>query len=516
MAGELIVDVPKIKKAAHNAIPLTITTYTLPHEIEVYVEEVIDVFLTELGQKRLKDFLVYGLRELAVNAKKANTKRVYFEDKRLDIGDPREYDEGMRSFKQDTMDNINYYLQRQKEKGLYIKLIFQAKGSNIVLEVRNNVEINREEYIRIHDKLARSRRYVTLEEALQKVIDPSEGAGLGLVILVLMLKKIGLSEECFDIWAEKGETVARITIPVPSTRIENMSTLTDEIVRQIQSLPQFPDNIVQIQRLIADPRSEMIQIARQMSTDPALTADLLRMVNSAQFMLPKRVDNIVEAVKLVGLRGIKNMLYSYGTQLILGDETREDRRKLWQHSNKAAYYSYNLAKNFKPQSRALLDDAYVSGMLHDIGKIVFSSAHPDLLDRIKDFCGAKGIESKVFEDMAGGMNHAEIGAKIAEKWNFPEPLVEAIRFHHTPSLVQSANKDVVYTVYLANAMCEYEVGGMTFEQFEKPVLEDFGFMSEKQFAKVAEQFLAGFKRDSQLAREAAEQKPARRAQASHG
>ncbi|MBL8965489.1 MAG: hypothetical protein JNG85_00700, partial [Spirochaetaceae bacterium] len=86
-AAELVVDVPKIKKAAHNAIPLTITTYTLPHDIEVYMEEVLDVFLSELGQKKLKDYLVYCLRELAVNAKKANTKRVYFEVKGLDIDD---------------------------------------------------------------------------------------------------------------------------------------------------------------------------------------------------------------------------------------------------------------------------------------------------------------------------------------------------------------------------------------------------------------------------------------------
>ena len=205
-ANELVVDVAKIKRAAHNAIALNILTYTLPHDIEVYMEEVLDVFLAELGQKKLKDYIVYCLRELAVNAKKANTKRVYFDSRGLDINDSDQYEEGMTAFKQDTMDNIAWYLQKQKEKGYYIKIIFQAKGPNIILEVRNNVEINKKEYLRIHDKLARSRKYTSLEEALQQVLDPSEGAGLGLVILVLMLKKIGLDEDCFDIWAESGET----------------------------------------------------------------------------------------------------------------------------------------------------------------------------------------------------------------------------------------------------------------------------------------------------------------------
>src|SRR5512138_568832 len=162
--AELVVDVPKIKKAAHNAIPLTITTYTLPHDMETYMEEVLEVFLAELGQAKLKDYLSYCLRELAVNAKKANTKRVYFETRGLDLSDADDYEEGMKTFKDDTLENIQVYLQKLKEKGLYVKILFHAQGANIKIEVRNNVEISKTEYLRIHDKLARSRQYNTLEE----------------------------------------------------------------------------------------------------------------------------------------------------------------------------------------------------------------------------------------------------------------------------------------------------------------------------------------------------------------
>jgi putative nucleotidyltransferase with HDIG domain len=504
MAGnELVVDVAKIKKAAHSAIPLTITTYTLPHEIEVYIESVLEVFLGELGQAKIKDYLVYCLRELAVNAKKANTKRVYFETRNLDLNDPSEYEEGMNSFKSDTLENINYYLQKQKEKQYYVKVIFQARGSNVVLEVRNNSQLNRTEYMRIQDKLARSRKYTSLEEAMAQVLDSSEGAGLGLVILVLMLKKMGLDEDCFDIRVDSGETVARITVPVNATKIESLSTLTDEIVRRISGLPQFPENILAIQRLIGDPKSEMIEIARHISTDPAMTADLLKLVNSAQFMLPRRVDNIVDAVKLVGLRGIKNLLFSYGSQKILAGEHGMDQKALWDHSYRCAYYAYNLAKNFKSSNRPLQDDAYVGGMLHDMGKIIFSAVHPELLTHIRSFCRSKGIDEKTFEDLSGGMNHAEIGARVAEKWNFPESLVAAIRYHHEPGLMTTDHKDVAFTVYLANAFCEYETGGMTFDQIEKLVLQDYGFQSEKQFAKTVEQFGEGFRQETIKQREAA-------------
>ena len=501
-AAELVVDVPKIKRAAQNAIPLTITTYTLPHDIEIYMEEVLDAFLAELGQRKLKDYLVYCLRELAVNAKKANTKRVYFESKGLDIENAEDYEEGMKTFKQDTLDNISYYLAKQKEKGYYVKIIYQAKGSSILIEIRNNVEINKKEYLRIHDKLARSRQYSTLEEALTNIIDPSEGAGLGLVILVLMLKKIGLDEECFDIWAEKGETVARITVPIAAARIEGVSLLTDEIVKSITSLPQFPENVTQVQRLIGDPTSQIVDIARAISTDPAMTADLLKLVNSAAFMLSKKVDNIVDAVKLTGMRTIRGLLYSYGTLKILGDDTTEERKKLWDHSYRAAYYAYNLARNFKAQNKALLDDAYVGGMLHDMGKIVFSTVHPDLLAKIRNFCAEKGIPASTFEDIAGGMNHAEIGAKVAEKWFFPETLVAAIRHHHEPSLASAEHRDVVNTVYLANVLCEFETGVIGFEGIDKQVLQDYGLSNEKQFRKIAETMTEGFRLEtSRLQRE---------------
>jgi len=493
-ASELIVDVAKIKKAAHSAIPLNILTYTLPHDIEVYMEEVLDVFLSELGQKRLKDYLVYCLRELAVNAKKANTKRVYFESRALNINDSEEYEEGMKLFKQDTMDNISWYLTKQKEKGYYVKIVFQAKGATVILEVRNNVEINKKEYLRIHDKLARARKYTSLEEAMAQVLDSSEGAGLGLVILVLMLKKIGLDEECFDIWAEQGETVARITVPVAAAKIESLSLLTDEIVKSITSLPQFPENIVNIQRLIGSPDSQMVDIARAISTDPALTADLLKLVNSAAFMMAKKVDTIVDAVKLAGLRSIRNLLYSYGSFKILGINSADtDKKKLWDHSYRTAYYAYNLARNFKGNAKGLQDDAYIGGMLHDMGKIVFSSVHPELLDRIRSFCKNKSIPADTFENLAGGMNHAEIGARIAEKWNFPESLVAAIRFHHEPALMSGDYKDLVNTVYLGNVFCEYEGGSMSFEQVESFVLAEFGITNEKAFKSIVDRMSEGFR-----------------------
>ena len=488
------IDAERIKKAARNSVPLSIKTYTLPHETEEYIEEILNVFLEEFGQNQIKDRIAYCMKELAVNAKKANTKRVYFGEKKLDINNDDHYSTGMKTFKRDTLGNINYYLQKQKEQKLYVKVVFHAKGRTFTLSVHNNVEISRKELIRVYDRIARSRAFDTMEEALSSVLDDSEGAGLGIVILVLMLKKIGLDEDAFDIDVENGETVARITVPFSKIHVENLDTLSQEIVNEINELPQFPDNIVYLQKLIDNPDSELSDIARQISMDPSLTADLLKLVNSAQFMLPKRVDNIMEAVKLVGLRGLRNHLFEYGTQKIL----THGQAWLWEHSYKTAFYAYNLAKSFK-KNRDLLDDVYVGGILHDMGKIIFANVHPNLLEKIQRFCSNRNIDKDLLEDLSAGLNHAEIGGLIAEKWNFPESLIEAIRYHHEPSLSKTVNRDVIDTVYLANALCDLERRDISIEQIETGVLKSFGITTEDQFRLIHERLTHAFEAEKKRA-----------------
>ncbi|MCL2441577.1 MAG: HDOD domain-containing protein [Treponema sp.] len=493
---ELVVDEEKIKKAIQSGLPLTITTYTLPKEIEIYIEQVIDAFLRHMDQLKLKDYIVYCVQELVVNAKKANTKRVFFTERGLDINNDKDYAAGMTDFKEQTISNIAHYLKLQKEKGLYIKVVLQIRRNTIHIEIRNNATATKMEQLRIQDKMARSRQYDNLEEAFSSILDDSEGAGLGLVILVLMLKKMGLGDDAFILKTTEKDTIASISIPLDQAMIDNIRVLSDEIVHSINSLPQFPENVLMVQKLINDPTSDMPTIARQISMDPALTADLLKIVNSAQYMLSKKVDNISDAVKMIGIKGIKNLLYSYGTQKVLGDDT-VDKKKLWEHSYKTAFYAYNLVKNFK-NDNSLLDDVYVGGILHDMGKIIFSNVHPDLLNKIKGFCTDKNLPASTFEDLSAGMNHAELGALIAEKWNFPERLVAAIRFHHDPEAAPEACKDLVDTVYLANMFCEYENGNISFDQLESAPMENFNLKSKKQVDTLLERLSLGFKREGQI------------------
>jgi len=134
----------------------------------------------------------------------------------------------------------------------------------------------------------------------------------------------------------------------------------------------------------------------------------------------------------------------------------------------------------------------VGGILHDLGQIVIASMHPDLLDRITRVCREKGIPAKLLENFSIGLNHAEVGALIAKKWNFPVQLISAIRYHHEPMRAPAAHRDIVYSVYMANAICDIERDRIGFEQIYAPVLKDFGIETEEQLMKIQERLSRAF------------------------
>ena len=492
------VDVSKVRMAIQSGIPLTITTYTLPHEMECYMADVLKVFLTEVRQDHMVESLSYCLKELVNNAKKANTKRVYFKEKGLDITNKSDYKKGMAQFKEDTLSNIEHYLEKQKEEGLYVKVIMQTRNNKVKVEIRNNVELTAFEYKRIHDKITRAQQYKSVEEGLAQLLDDSEGAGLGLVIMILVLKKIGLTEENYQVVCENGETITRLILPFSDQMKQDISELSAKFVSYINGLPEFPENITEVNRVINDPNSKMSDIAQKISNDVSLTAELLKLVNSAAFSLAEPCHSIGEAVKLAGLRGIKNLLFSIGSmQTLSGDDEEERSKTLWDHSYQVAFYSYNLARSFCRSSteRAAIDDSYVCGLLHDMGKIVFESAHPDILTKINGLCEEYMVSPDLFERMVAGVNHAEIGALIAEKWNFPSVISTVIRYHHNPSGAPDEMKKLSSIVFLSDMLAHYRAEEVEFSQIDSEVLKQFDILSEEDLQALSDKLYKAFLKD---------------------
>ena len=489
------VDVSKIRNAIETGIPLTVTTYTLPHEMEDYITDILKVFLTELDQNQMVEGLSYCLKELVNNAKKANTKRVYFEDKKLNLTDPSDYEKGMKNFKQDTLTNIKYYLEQQRKKGLYIKVSLQTRNNKIKVEVRNKAELTVFEYKRIHDKITRAQQYNSVEEGIAQLLDDSEGAGLGLVIMILVLRKIGLTDENYQVLSENGETITRMILPFSGKMQQGISDISAEFVKLIKGLPEFPENITEINRVINDPNSQMSDIATKISNDVSLTAELLKMVNSAAFALSSPCRSIGEAVKLAGLRGIRNLLFSIGSMKTLMVNSDDDKKELWNHAYRVAFYSYNLARNFLRSDKSCVEDAYVCGLLHDMGKIIFETAHKDILDKIDALCKERNVSKGLFERMFAGVNHGEIGALIAQKWNFPQVIVNVIRYHHDPLAAPEDSKKIALLVYFSDLLAHYGEGRVEYDQFELEALKLFGISNEEGLKVLSEKMDTAFRKE---------------------
>ena len=489
-----IIDITEIQKAALHSIPLTFRLTSLPHESHALLDRILEAYLVELGQERIIEPLSYCLKELIINAQKANTKRLYFEEKGLDITNESDYDAGMRDFRVASSEHLEHWLDLLKERGEFIGITFHTTGGSLAITVRNRAELTAREQTRIYDRIARARAFHSFVEALAQPIDTTEGAGLGILILLQFLKRIGLGEEAFVIEARDGETVAALAIPMNQVQLERIGVLTQAIVRDVDTLPHFPETILELIALTEDPRATLAQIAGRIATDPTLTADLLKLVNSAHYMLPRRVNNILQGVKIVGMKGLRNLLYTYGAQKILGEKYAE-MKTLWEHSYRTAFYSFMLARSFKPKAD-ILDDVYVAGILHDLGQIIVTYLHPLAMDQMARFCRDKDIPLRILERFSFGLNHADIGALIARKWNFPEQLVHGIKHHHEPLVTPAQYKDIVFCVYLANALCGLEREMITYEQIERPVLLDFGIRTEEQCRSILERLQKSFERRS--------------------
>jgi putative nucleotidyltransferase with HDIG domain len=472
----------EIRRAIQGSLPLKLRTFTAPQEFVDGMERVLDLLLAEVGQGAMKEGLFFCLQELVSNAKKANNKRVYFREKGLDIGKPADYKTGMAAFRADVFADVAHFLERMEALGYYIEVAIHRRGDAVEIVVANNVEMVAAEHSRVFTRILRSRAFASVEEAFGSILDDTEGAGLGLTIVLLYLRKLGLDESAFDLRSGSGVTIVRLAVPFSKVHLEGLEAVSERIVREVESLPTFPEHILELQKLLAVVDANFSDIAKLISRDPAFTADLLRYVNSAHFVLSRRVENVVDAVRVAGLRFLRNMLYSYGTHKVFADRYPE-MRELWEHSRRVAFYAYHLARTFL-KDRQLADDVYVAGILHDMGKIVVSYLYPQLREALEDFAQEQGVPKTLVESISYGVSHAAIGARVAKKWNFPAVFVSGIGHHHEPAEGEDGHRGVIETVYLANALAALDEGRARPDQVDARVRSRYGLDTEASFTKV--------------------------------
>ena len=203
--------------------------------------------------------------------------------------------------------------------------------------------------------------------------------------------------------------------------------------------------------LAEDERSAAMDLATVISSDQALTARLLKLSNSAYYGYARRIGNVREAVILLGMRTVRSVAISSGIIDAFSGLPRDDAFDVdlfWAHSVTVGLVAEVIAR----ETRIVRpEDAFTAGVLHDVGKLAMMIAEPALFAEVVDLVSRENLRYREAEMAVFGVGHEHVGARLAQRWKFPEPLVESIKCHHPerpPAALESLN-DVVASANLA-------------------------------------------------------------------
>lgn len=228
-------------------------------------------------------------------------------------------------------------------------------------------------------------------------------------------------------------------------------TLVDRILRSTDRLPPFPLVMQRAFQLIEDPRSSAQDLVDVLQFDQAITANVLRLCNSAYFGLRRPVSSLKEALVMVGFDRLMEIILSQGSAALLKDSCEGyglGQADLWKHSVACALLSHIISKRLNREATLTL---FTAALLHDIGKVMLGHFLQEYFGQIRDLTVEKQLSFSEAEKQVLGINHAELGGKVAERWKFPKSIILAIRYHHTPTQ-SSEEREIVELISLCDVV----------------------------------------------------------------
>ncbi len=258
--------------------------------------------------------------------------------------------------------------------------------------------------------------------------------------------------------------------------------LRDERLRRrlggVEALPSLPRIYREASRLLATQNPSFDELAALVREDPAVCSKVLHLVNSSFFGLARTLTSVRDAVAYLGLTRLRRLLLS----VAIFREAESCQALSVETEQLHAIMTGQLASAIV-RDQTLADDAFVAGMLHDMGRLIIATRLPDLYHDVVNRAAATGKSEADVELDVLGVGHAEVGAYVLGIWGLPPNVVEAVAFHHAPERSNGMGDDVLTAVHVADALVT-EVSRDDFSQSrrERPVLN---------LAHVAERGMAG-------------------------
>lgn len=235
--------------------------------------------------------------------------------------------------------------------------------------------------------------------------------------------------------------------------------IVDTAIGKIGEIATLPEITVKIIRIVEDHKSTARDLHDVIRNDPALSAKILKVVNSAFYGLPGQIASVDRAIVLLGLSAIKNIAIAMSmTRMFKGGKTSEgiDGMEVWRHSMAVAAACRLLTRL---QGRPTVEESFLAGLLHDLGLLVERQAFAvKVVEVVKRYQAAPKpfhqIETEIF-----GADHQAFGMGLANKWRFPRPLRLAIGYHHRPMELAAEFRELPCLVHVADVLaCQAKIG----------------------------------------------------------
>jgi putative nucleotidyltransferase with HDIG domain len=229
--------------------------------------------------------------------------------------------------------------------------------------------------------------------------------------------------------------------------------MIDKILKSLEHIPAFPITILKVSEMLRDDDYSVADMVDMIKYDQAMAANIMKMSNSAYFGSRQKIGTLRDAVVYLGKNNLIRIVQTAGVSRYFKQKGRgyvEKANELWEHSVAVAIMSQILSRKIlKCEDEKL----YLAALLHDVGKMVMGEFVNESIEAIARLVAEGGYSFLEAEEAVIGINHAELGGKIAERWNFPKEIVVALTYHHRPDLIEQKNNVIMWLVYLADQVC---------------------------------------------------------------
>ncbi|NCC50994.1 MAG: HDOD domain-containing protein [Spartobacteria bacterium] len=229
----------------------------------------------------------------------------------------------------------------------------------------------------------------------------------------------------------------------------------ENIIRQIEkadNLPTLPGILTELMKVVDDPNSSARKIANVIEHDPALTARILKVANSAAFGSINTVASVAQASARLGIKQVRDISMTLSVIDLLDGSRQIDYTRYWKHCLSVAFAAQIMAKRARRFS-GQLDDIFTAGMLHDLGILILDQFVEDSYKQVIALAQDKMRETYLVEREVMGIDHAEAGGLVLRKWRLPQPIIDAATYHHVPCECPEETRLVTQLIHLANFAC---------------------------------------------------------------